>query len=276
MHVFLSIPSIIGKGLLIIFVIIIVLVCLLLFTPFVYKARITKNGELKAEGGVGWLLNFVHVIFSFQDRKFNWDVKVAGISIKKIFSGRKKKKKKPEEIKEKRQPSIMPGEKADKKVLKEAKEAAKTEIRIKKEGRKADWDIFEEGEKPTFFMKIRYKIRSIHDKLKKALAIKRAFDAVKDRIFKLIRHILPRKISGYIIYGFDDPSATGKSVALLSIFYPVLPDKLEVSPCFEGAMLECDVQIKGRLFLIYVLVHGLKIYFNKEVKIAMGRVKGEK
>lgn len=276
MQIFLSILSVIGIVLLIILGIIVVLLCLLLFTPVTYKAHITKNGDFKAEGGAGWLLNFVHAVFSFKDMKLNWDVKIAGFSIKNKITGKKKKKKKPKITKERKQPSIMPGEKAGKEVIKEAEKAAEAEIKIKQEEIKPRWDIFEEEEKPTFFMKIRYKIQSLHDKLKQALKVKKAYDAVKDRLFKLIRHIIPKKIAGYIIYGFDDPSATGKSVALLSILYPVLPDKLEVSPCFEGAMLECDVTIKGRIFLIYVLVHGLKIYFNKEVKIAMGRVKGEK
>lgn len=276
MHIFLSILSVIGIALLVILGIIVVLVCLLLFTPVGYKARVTKNGELKAEGGVGWLLNFVHAVFSFENMELRWDVKIAGFSIKNRITGGKKKKKKPKKTKEKKPPTIMPGEKAGKEVIKEAEKAAEAEIRIQKGEETPDWDIFEEGEEPTFFMKIRYKIRDVHDKLKTALKVKKAYDAVKDRIFKLIRHILPKKLSGYIVYGFDDPSATGKSVALLSIFYPILPDKLEISPCFEGAMLECDAKIKGRIFLIYVLVHGLKIYFNKEVKIAMGRVKGEK
>jgi len=275
--IILSILKIIGIILLVILGIIVLLLCLVLFTPVTYKAVITKNGELKAEGGAGWLLNFVHAVFAFKDKALDWDLKIAGFSIKNKITGRKKgKKKKKKRGKARKQPTIMPGEKAGKQVVKDARKAAEAEAKIKLEGRKNDWDIFEEGEKPTLLMKLRYKIRSIHDKLKKALTVKRAYDAVKERIFKIIKHILPKRIKGYIIYGFDDPSATGKSVALLSIFYPVLPEKLEVLPTFEGAMLECDVTISGRIFLIYLLVHGLKIYFNKEVKIAMGRVKGEK
>ena len=273
----LSILKIIGIVLLVILGIIIVILCLLLFTPVTYKACITKNGELKAEGGAGWLLNFVHAVFAFKDKAFDWDLKIAGFSIKNKITGRKKKdKKKKKKDRARKQPTIMPGEKAGKSVIKEAEKAAKAEAKIKLEGRKEDWDIFEEGEKPTLMMRIKRKAASLYEKLRMALKVKKAYDAVKGSLFRLIKHILPKKISGYIVYGFDDPSATGKSAALLSIFYPVLPEKLEISPCFEGAMLECDLQIKGRIFLIYVLVHGLKIYFNKEVKIAMGRVKGEK
>ena len=180
--------------------------------------------------------------------------------------------------KTKKQPTIMPGEKADKAVMKEARAAVKAEIKQQKKPAPAKKDIFEdEGiSPPGIIAKIKQTLIRLYDGIMTALKYKEAFDAVKQYIFRLIKHIRPRKLSGTVKYGFEDPSLTGKSLAVISIFYPVLPKDLEITPVFDDQVFECDLTVKGRFFLIILLVYGLKIYFNDKVKTAMGRGKGGK
>ena len=273
MHIVLMILAKIGIGLLIILGIILVLLALLLFTPFVYKVNVCKLEKFEAFGGVGWLFNLLHATFGFSEGKLDWDLRIAGFSLKNKLTGGKKKKKKPKkEKKQKKQPTIMPGEKADKKVIKEAKAQAKAEIKIKEGKKKPPKDIYEEGESEGGLPeRIKNRILSLIDMFKKIRAYTKAYEEVKPRIFKLIRHILPRKLEGWIRYGFDDPSMTGKTLAMICMFYPVIPEKMSIRPVFDQAVLEGEMTIKGRFFLFYLAWHGLKIYFNKQVKIAMGR-----
>ena len=60
------------------------------------------------------------------------------------------------------------------------------------------------------------------------------------------------------------------------MFYPLIPEKLSIEPCFDETVFRCNVNAKGCIFLIVPLVLGLKIYFNEKVKAAMGRTKGGK
>lgn len=277
MGVFLSVLKIIGIILLVILAAVLVIILLLLFTPFIYTAEVKKNGELEAKADLKWLLGVIHFSFIFIDKKTDWDLKIIGITIKDLLTG-KKRKKRPKLKKPERRPTIMPGEKADKAVSKEARAAAKAEVRQQKRHVPEKEDIFEdEGIRPPGILaKIKEKLYQLRDMIKTILKYKEAFDAVKQYLFRLIKHMRPRKLSGYVTYGFEDPSLTGKSLALISVFYPVLPKKLEITPVFDEQVLECDIRIKGRFFLIILLVYGLKIYFNDKVKTAMGREKGGK
>ena len=271
MGVFLAVLKIIG----VILAAAAVLIMLILFTPFIYTAEVEKNGDLSAKGGLKWLFGVIHFSFTFINRKFDWDLKIIGITLKDLLTGKKKRRKLK---KVQKPPTIMPGEKADKGVEKEARAAVKAEIKQQKKQAPAKKDIFEdEGiSPPGIIAKIKQTLIRLYDGIMTALKYKEAFDAVKQYIFRLIKHIRPRKLSGTVKYGFEDPSLTGKSLALISVFYPVMPKRLEITPVFDEEVFECDVTVKGRFLLIILLVYGLKIYFNDKVKTAMGRGKGGK
>ena len=79
----------------------------------------------------------------------------------------------------------------------------------------------------------------------------------------LIKKLLPKKIEGEIDIGLDDPARTGQAVAALSVLYPVYADDLKVTPYFEEEILQGNVDIAGRLHLIYVVLIAIKILLHK-------------
>ena len=83
-------------------------------------------------------------------------------------------------------------------------------------------------------------------------------------ILRIIRYILPKKISGTLEYGLGSPDRTGQSLAFLSVVLPVHPH-FEVTPDFYESRFETDLSLDRRIFICVVVWHILKILFGKNV-----------
>ena len=94
-----------------------------------------------------------------------------------------------------------------------------------------------------------------------------AFAAAKTGGIRVLKHVLPRRISGFIRFGLSDPARTGQICGILAMLYPKMPEKLEVIPDFQEACFEADTVFKGHVFLIYIIIQGLKIILNKNVRL---------
>ena len=82
----------------------------------------------------------------------------------------------------------------------------------------------------------------------------------------LLGHIRPRKLSGYLDFGFDDPSITGRALGILSVFLPQVGKTFDINPDFEKSHLECDITSSGRIYLFYLIYIAASTYFNKNIK----------
>ena len=84
----------------------------------------------------------------------------------------------------------------------------------------------------------------------------------------LLRHILPRKLTGRVHFGFDDPSMTGKVLAYLSMLYPFTKDNLVIEPEFETEelILEGNLAFRGRIRLGYLVYVALSVVLNKNIR----------
>lgn len=82
----------------------------------------------------------------------------------------------------------------------------------------------------------------------------------------LLGHIRPRKLSGYLDFGFDDPSITGRVLGVLSVFLPQVGKTFDINPDFEKSHLECDITSSGRIYLFYLVYIAASTYFNKNIK----------
>lgn len=103
------------------------------------------------------------------------------------------------------------------------------------------------------------------DKTKKALSL------IKKESVKLIKHIRPKKIRGYLIFGFDDPSYTGRVLGLIYMFSRGTRKNFQIGPDFENKVFETDVQIKGRIQVYFLLIIAYRFYKDKNFREVIER-----
>ena len=285
----LSILAVIGKILLVLLLILAIVILLILLVPITYKAKILKQDDtFKADGNVGWLLHAVHFSFSFdiarEDEKLKLDLRFLGIPlmplIRKITKNGKKKpgkKKKGQDAAPEREirweaprkPTVEPGQ----------RRAAEPEVVPSKH--------------PTLIQRISAHIMAFFGKVKKAfrklLDISKniavwidylqsdSFDRAKDCLLTngkaILRHVLPRRISGKIAFGMKDPSTTGMIYGLSYILYPAFPEKLDLEPDFEESRFDADVTVNGHIQLIVLVFRAVRILLQKDVRKLISRIR---
>lgn len=91
---------------------------------------------------------------------------------------------------------------------------------------------------------------------------------LKKYIPRTFKHILPRKVKGYVHYGMDEPYKTGQVTGYLSLLPFVYQKGLSMQPDFEQKVLELDVKLKGRIRLGYLLRIVLNINIWRTLKVA--------
>ena len=91
---------------------------------------------------------------------------------------------------------------------------------------------------------------------------------LKKYIPRTLKHILPRKVKGYVHYGMDEPYKTGQVTGYLSLLPFVYQKGLSMQPDFEQKVLELDVKLKGRIRLGYLLRIILNINIWRTLKAA--------
>lgn len=299
MAIFLQILCTVGFVLLIALAIIAALIALILFLPVVYRVKIKKEENFDGSGCVRWLFGALIFSFEFGTDGLKTSLRVFGI---KIGPGKKKDKTVKKDASEeyqpaKKQPTIRPGERVDgesdtkKRDDSISSDKIKTDVdvspdQIKDEKRSGgntsgngikhvDNEAFTEKAEPTLAEKISFKFNDLCDKLKKAGDIKKIFDKAKPVLIKLVKVIMPKKISGYIELGFDDPANTGILLAIVSALCIPIPEKLRVTPCFEEKKFNCDVKITGRIFVIILLINVIKLLKIPEIRKLIKESRGK-
>lgn len=294
-QVLLLILKIIGIALLVILGLILLVLALVLFVPVFYRVRVIHNPEkTQVKGRVRFLFPLLSVTFEYL-KKFSYKVRVLGFALldsekpkKEKKPGKKKgkksKKHKPER-KKKRQAEQLPEKQSEKPPETASPEPVAEEISQKQARAEQQAEHVKENS-PGFFEKIRVKIQKIREtvsnvinKVKKLLhqkdevqrilnkpESKQAISFAWDELKHLLKHILPRKIKGYVAYGADDPATTGKVLGILGIVYARTGQLVEIRPNFEEAQLECDVELRGRVQVFTLLVIAVKVFMNQELR----------
>lgn len=128
--------------------------------------------------------------------------------------------------------------------------------------------------------KIKCTTKNICDKLKVLLEKKdkvmqflqdknhiKAFQKLKKEAFKLLKRLYPKQFVVKAKYGFEDPSLTGKVLAILSLLYPFTEEHMEVVPDFENKILQGRMMIKGRIYIIYFVCATWNLLWCKQVRL---------
>ncbi len=85
----------------------------------------------------------------------------------------------------------------------------------------------------------------------------------KDRLGRMLKHILPRQLEGNLEFGSEDPSKTGMIYGAYAAMYPRIGDRFTFTPSFEEKKLNGEVSLKGKIVLGYLLLQVLAILTNR-------------
>lgn len=101
----------------------------------------------------------------------------------------------------------------------------------------------------------------LHDEVHKG-----AYQKCKKELFRLLRHLKPKKTDIRLIYGFEDPYYTGQVLAAFSVLYPFIGGCTSVTPDFERQILKGSVHLKGKIYLCHFVQIAWNLIWSKNVR----------
>lgn len=227
MHIFLLVLKIIGFVLLGVLALILLLILEALFVPFCYRVK-GNNKDANV-----WVKGRISWLFSLF--RLNILFEDNKLSLKAYFLFFK----------------VMDSDKKSSKAAKNVVKEEKTE---------------EEHDESNNFKEIVDKIIKNKDLL--------LSDATKDTIYNmlestksLVKHILPRKIKGDIIYSLGSPDNTGYLLGIICMLYGIIPEGLNIDGDFDSdAYVSFDVSLKGHFFGIIFVIVALRTIKDKNIR----------
>lgn len=260
--------------------------------------------ELTVHAKVSWLFGLIKAVFALENGKTDLSVRIAwkklwdSNPVEDKAEDRAEEKPTLEKKAVMQEKQVIQGEEkqddttnriTDKSVEDESEKIEKTEQSAKiypestekkqrkKKERKEDSDSASKIEQITEKIKCTYhkfcdKINQItekKDKISDFLADethKNAFLKLKNEAFHLLKILKPKKIQGEITFGFEDPSLTGRILAWISMIYPWIGEHTDITPDFEHRTLSGDLSIRGRLYVITLVVTAIRLILSKAVR----------
>jgi len=265
--VLLTVLKVIGIIILALIAIALLIVLMVLFIPVRYRGKIYFKKTPDIDLSVTWFFKFLNISLKFKD-ELDISAKVAWFFTvfsnkedskdeQKINSDNKDAFEKETEEKSLSKKDENKGKSASLKVdnVKEVKEHKKDTENIPPV--KAD-ELNKQEKKHS------KAVKKAKDKKKKNKSL---LMKMLEKVKKIIVHVLPRKISGYFKFGFEDPSVTGQVLEILAVFYPLYKDDFKIIPMFYDEIVEVDISFKGRLRILYAAYIGLLLWLNnKKIK----------
>lgn len=283
MAILLKILSIIGIVILCIIGFLLLLLLLVLFFPITYRIDGIKEAQ-KTEGKikVSWLFGFVRALISYPGE----DLLKIYVLFFRINKKKKTKQKdaatssdetaeaKPEQPAGEEKESIADNSEED------AASKPETDTQETSGIKDAKPESEDKKEKKKFSFKEKYdKIIHIRDNIeyyKELLTsrkTKELFQYCKGILFKVLKHICPRRGKGRILYGTGSPDTTGYLYGVYGVLMCRLPKKFIVIPDFNEAIIEGEIKLRGHIVLGYLAIQGLKLFFNKPLKQFIRKLK---
>ena len=271
-HIIVLILKIIGIILLILLGLLLLTVITVLLVPIRYQGHGSYYGTLEGEGQVSWLFHSVRAVITLSDS--GPDIRVF-LLWKQLGSGEK------DDLED-----MLEEDWAD---LEKEPEVHTASLEPENQSFKARENIPEPSQIPRQpkpkKKKRRFPFQGFCDKLKKA-------KGKKDQIVSWIRkeenratvlllicqakklaaHLFPRKISGKILFGTEDPYRTGQILAGLALLLPLYRDHLQICPVFDRSILEGELSLKGRIRLGTVAAILLRIWLDRNFRMWFRRL----
>lgn len=280
--VLLLILKILGIVLLVLLGILLAFLLIVLFVPVRYQGSgYREEGDpvpVHVQLKVTWLLHLVRVSFIYPEEAF---LKVKVLFFQILPAKEKKKKASNKKEADGKKP------KTDKKEVGSDVSDTTSDQKISDEGNAADEDGGDDRRTLLDFVRklfsairnIKYTIRKIYDKINHIIhniryyikilqteSFKRAFVLCREQLLRLMKIVLPRKVSGTFTIGIEDPAATGQILSIYGILYPLIGDSITVIPDFEKPVMEGSFRFKGKITAFTLIRIAAKIYFDKDLK----------
>lgn len=280
--VLLLILKILGIVLLVLLGILLALLLIVFFVPVRYQGSgYREEGDpvpVHVQLKVTWLLHLVRVSFIYPEEAF---LKVKVLFFQILPAKEKKKKASNKKEADGKKP------KTDKKEVGSDVSDTTSDQKISDEGNAADEDGGDDRRTLLDFVRklfsairnIKYTIRKIYDKINHIIhniryyikilqteSFKRAFMLCREQLLRLMKIVLPRKVSGTFTIGMEDPAATGQILSIYGILYPLIGDSITVIPDFEKPVMEGSFRFKGKITAFTLIRIAAKIYFDKDLK----------
>lgn len=288
--VLLLILKILGIVLLVLLGILLALLLIVLFVQVRYQGSgYREEGDpvpVHVQLKVTWLLHLVRVSFIYPEEAF-LKVKVLFFQILPAKEKKKKASNKKKDDRAAKKESDEKKQKTDKKEAGSDVRDTSSDQKISDEGNTADEDDGDDRRILSDFVRklfsairnIKYTIRKIYDKINHIIhniryyikilqteSFKRAFVLCREQLLRLMKIVLPRKVSGTFTIGMEDPAATGQILSIYGILYPLIGDSITVIPDFEKPVMEGSFRFKGKITAFTLIRIAAKIYFDKDLK----------
>lgn len=304
-HVILQILAVIGIVLLVLLALLILTVLAVLFVPIRYRASGEKEADrIEGVAAVSFLYPFLSFKWQRAGNENRWALRLLGIKLKgspKVDKGKTTEPEKTEKGK------VAEPEKTDKGKAEETAQAAKPEkaakpVKEEKQpatpsvqnaeaedaARQAEETGTQETDRVSSEKKARFTISELCDKMEKIrdnveyykerltaeenrLFLKRT----KERIFAVLKSIKPKVLTARVVCGTGSPDTTGYVCAVYGMLYPVIEDRISFTADFENKVLDGELSVKGKVRVVTLVRHGIKILLDKQLKVFLKEMKRE-
>lgn len=305
--ILLIILKIIGITLLVIFGLFLLLLLIVLFVPVRYRFKGNYDDSFHCKGKITWLLHFVSIKIEVE-KEVVTSIRILGIPLS-VFLKKKKEDvsqaesersvkkeqtqvKTVEQIEEKQQETVIEetvlddtvesAEETQTKKISFVQKIANKILNIYNSIKQKIQDIIEKIK--NVIAKIKDFIRNIKGKkkqLKRYLKIlqsdttKAAFALCKNKIFKMLKHIFPRKLHADITFGFEDPATTGYTLAVYGMLPAFVGRNIILHPDFDKQIFQGNFKVKGAIRAWTLLYQVLCILMDKNCRKLYHIVKKE-
>ena len=303
--VLLIILKIIGITLLVIIGLILLLFLLVLFVPVRYRFKGSYDEKFLCKGRITWLLHLVSVRVDVEEKVIT-SIRILGIPLS-VFA--KKRATAEKEVEDMAETAVKNTETAVETFSLEqsASKDTNTIANFDKQEVLKEETIAEETK--TFFEKVSAKVKEIIQKirnlieklkgiidkvsdtlrnmkekketLKRYLAIlksdtaKAAFSLCKRRLFRMLKHIFPKKMRVNVTYGMNDPADTGYILAVYGMLPEFVGKKVRLHADFEQPVFKGDFYLRGGIRAWTLLWQILCVILDKDCQKLYHIVKKE-
>lgn len=277
MTIFLMILKIIGWIILIALLVLLALILLILFFPVTYRIKGSIHDK-KTIGRVrfSWLFRIINFHMVYED---DMTMYLRLFGIRKNLSNEK------EAQTDSTEEEAVEDKAADERVVPEADEQFQSELPPHDEKTALqNEELFENAsdssnnesgsKKRDTISKIRDKIHYIKDTIQRIRAMandtqnRAAVAHVKEEIIRLLKCVMPRKLSLNASYSTGAPDTTAQVFGILAMFPIGYQNRWSIYPDFEAdaAYVDGKTDIRGHIFFYKILTVGIRVIADKNIR----------